>query len=865
MILGLKPAELPRFGKVALAFTLTQVTALVGYLAATTLFLQACGAAYLPRAFLSGYLLALAITSNLRRASHVPPFTMLAAYFSLYAAFQIACSLVGAEGGFWVRWLMLTCIVPFPVLCLMLFWNTLQSRLLLREVKVWTPLIMAAATLGQVVTGFSMGPLGRTIGIHNTFALSGLSLLGSIVVLKWALADSAGGGPAPVEEPTPAEGVSDPLVTQVAGLVFMGALFKYIVDLQLNAAAAAAYGTVAEVAGFLGRFDSFVKIAIFIVQTAFTRLLLSKMPPGRLLGAMPVLLAVAAVAVLAGAGFGAILAGNFLFTIFDKGTNRTCISLLLAPFPPGRARQARLKLDGQAMGAGVITISLLMIAFPAILQPRVAFAAVLGLCLVYRAWCASIDVHYIAALRANLSRGAGDVRAEALGHLRAFGGERQLEVLEEMLASSERDQRRLAALELARTGDAAAANLLRKALEKEEDPRVQSVLIAGLPRMHAGAEAVEPLLASPDARVRANALEALARLSSPRAVALAGKHLASEEPRPRASAAVAVALNAQDKPAMVQALTCVRDMLVSPDATTRAAACWAMGRIGHRSLVRALAERLGDPDLVVRRQAALGLERVWSPAALPALQAAAADPANAEFRPVLARAIDRIEDRTRHEVAAALGTLSREQRDKLAVRLADLGRDEVALLARALRIEDPGDRMRVGQAIEDAKDPLVRAALERAIRPAGDVVGISLAELARAARAPGAPLALWGLLERLATPAHRGELADAALEALVDFCADVIPLADDSPLPAARMQDAARLVGLAAGDPGVGTTMLEAVSSGEARALSLCSELIEKVVERKELRRGLLALVEASGDRNALKRAASEIRARVVP
>lgn len=482
-ILGLKRSELPRFGKVALAFALTQVTSLMGYLASTTLFLKACGAEYLPWAFLSGYLLAVLISAAFRRAHASPPFMLLGVYFAVHAVFLALASLAGTGGGFWLRWLVLTSIVPFPVLCWMLFWNTLQARLLLREVKLWTPLIMAIATLGQVATGLATGPLGEFLGVQNLLLVAGGSLLASIAVLRWALASTGPGEAAPApEEPTPAEEVSDPLVTRVAGLVFMGAFIKYVVDLQLNAAASARFRSLAEVAGFLGRFDSLTKATIFMVQSAFTGLLLSRMPPGRLMAAMPVLLGLACVAVLSGAGLGAILASNFLFTLFDKGTNRTCISLLLAPFPPARARQARLKLDGQVMGAGVITVSVAMIAIPALLEPGVAFGTLLVVCVVYRLWCSSIDEHYIAALRANLQRGAGEVRAEALGRLRAFSGDRRLRVLEEMLASPDRDRRRLAALEVARLTEPAAADLLCRALEREQDARVQAVMPSGRPR-----------------------------------------------------------------------------------------------------------------------------------------------------------------------------------------------------------------------------------------------------------------------------------------------------------------------------------------------------------------------------------------------
>ncbi|MBI3892312.1 MAG: HEAT repeat domain-containing protein [Candidatus Wallbacteria bacterium] len=860
--LGLPRSDLPRFGAIAVSLALTQCVALLVYLASTTLFLQRCGAKVLPWTSLAGYLLALALSALFRRMRGTGPFALMAGYFACYCVFLGFACANGSTGSFASYTVIQSIVVPFPVLCWMLFWNSLEGALIIQEVKLWTPLVTAIAFLGQVLTGLVIGPLGRLAGLQNLYLLGAAGLGVAMLCLRGVAGQSAARGQAAGPREGAAQAPSDgeskqPLLGGIARLVAAFAVFKYLVDYQLNQAVAARYTAAADVAAFLGRFDSLTKATIFFLQTGLTGRLLGWAPPGRVLAAMPVLLGLASAAVLSGGSFSAILAANLLFTIFDKGINKSCLNLLLAPFPPEQARQARLRLDGLVYGSGVVVVSIAMIALPGLLLPVASFAVLLALSVLYFLGCLRIDERYVRALESNLLAGSAEERASALARLRAFSGRRRVEALRAVLASAGPEKRRQAAVELARSGDEAAGAALCEALESEKDSRVQASLIALLPSVREAPRALEPFLDSPDPRVRANAVEAVAvALGTPAPLLVA--RLSDPHPRVRSAAAAGLVRRASTRALMTQSLGTLRGMLRAGSDAERAAACWALGRIGHPVLIGALSQALVDPELPVRRQAALALERAWAPTALPALHAAAQRAENSSIATELARAIRRLEDRTQSEVLWAMGRLERAERQALAANLSRLGQEGPTLLARILSIEDPRYRARLAHAARDVRSSEAREALALALSELGENA-VSLVPVLRALVRDRAPSELWRLLERLRSSRNVSDVAAAAHASVRELARLLAEPA--SPGRAVRRQTvrAARLLAATSGDPSLASAVLAAAARRDRRRAGLTIELLEKRLPDGPLRRDVSALLEASFDPAALHEAARRV------
>jgi hypothetical protein len=376
---------------------------------------------------------------------------------------------------------------------------------------------------------------------------------------------------------------------------------------------------------------------------------------------------------------------------------------------------------------------------------------------------------------------------------------------------------------------------------------------------------LEPCLRSPDARVRANTIETLGRLFANTALDLS-RYLTDTSPRARSAAAVVLASRTVDRRQLEKALGVLARMLSSAEHRQRSAACWALGFLGHRAFVSALIERLGDAHEGVRRQAVLALERIWAPAALPALKRAAADPANAGLVPLLERVMHRLEDRTQSEVLFAMGRLSREERQELSVHLADLGQDAALALSRVLHIEDAGYRGRVGQAVREARSASARRVLVSAIDDSDGTVRLKIAPFLTALAEPGAPLELWRLLARVRSRRVVPDLLAASKEALRALARECVGLEPGGPPHGSvrarlrrRAVFLARLIGVAVAEPAASAAVLATWRQADRRLASLSAELLEKLVPDAPLRRGIVALAEAAGNPAALAAVAREL------
>lgn len=147
----------------------------------------------------------------------------------------------------------------------------------------------------------------------------------------------------------------------------------------------------------------------------------------------------------------------------------------------------------------------------------------------------------------------------------------------------------------------------------------------------AGAAALEVALASPSTMERHEAVEVAAALPAERAVPLLAR-LANDPYDPTREAAVRAL--ATHGAAVWPAL---RPVLTAAEPARRAGALAAVAALARSGWTRppadelagAVAPLLRDPEAPVRAAAGLALQEAWTPAALPALAAAAADPADA--------------------------------------------------------------------------------------------------------------------------------------------------------------------------------------------------------------------------------------------
>jgi hypothetical protein len=117
----------------------------------------------------------------------------------------------------------------------------------------------------------------------------------------------------------------------------------------------------------------------------------------------------------------------------------------------------------------------------------------------------------------------------------------------------------------------------------------------------------EQALCDADARMRANAVEAIAALKSERARTLLEK--ATTDPHRRVQANALLALHKLGAPETEKQLL---DLSADRSPFSRSAAAWAMGKTGDPVFGEALGWMLGDPDARVRKHAFQAIKAIKS-------------------------------------------------------------------------------------------------------------------------------------------------------------------------------------------------------------------------------------------------------------
>jgi len=165
---------------------------------------------------------------------------------------------------------------------------------------------------------------------------------------------------------------------------------------------------------------------------------------------------------------------------------------------------------------------------------------------------------------------------------------------------------------------------VRALLPRSKNPRKVSMLLSAV-SASGNAElidVVEPYLSDRDRRVRANAVEAVARLelTVERKAKLLEPLLEDKDNRVRANAALMLAEGGDRKAQKI-----LNGMVVDSSKWYRASACFALGKLNTSQSVQLVARALRDPDSDVRLNAAKALREVDNPKIINRLGAGLAD------------------------------------------------------------------------------------------------------------------------------------------------------------------------------------------------------------------------------------------------
>lgn len=757
----------------------------------------------------------------------------------------------------------------------------------LREARRLTPALLACQVGGIVAGGLALRPVVSGLGVPGTIAALWL-----LLVLSWALvqalkllhvvavedgaavpgAHDAASRPGDLL-PGLRELLSQPLIRVLLGSQIAVTAIRYLLEFVYSDALATAFTDAQEMAGFAGTVDAVQSLTTIAAQLALTAPALRWLRLGGTALVGPgVMLSCAILGCLA-PGLATAVLCQFAYWVSTDTFQKPVRQLLVGALPGRIASRAPLLIASAGMlgslGASLLIIPLTTLGgAPAVLVLVVVTAGVLLVSSV------PTGSRYTRTLEDTVEGRGVEEQARLLRSVRA-GEERGWHTMLAPLLGAPDPEVRLRALQqVATAAPLEATAILSERIGCEPDARVRATLASCLGGIEpaALAEHAAVLLADPDARVRANAIEWLGTPGAP------SHPDAPNSPRQEAAAIIARMRASADEVTLRPALLALAGMVRDPDRPARrAAAAGAMGKLSCPFFAEDLEALLADPEPAVRAAAAGGLVRLQVPHAGPALERAIARELDPDVRERLRDALRRMTHASVRAVLSAVDALGPAER-RLVGRVLAAGPVDrrTALLALALNVEDARLRVELIRLLAalrtDGLLEVLGACLQQAagaIAPRLDLSPLLfyLSRRERAREPEG-----YQALERLLLDTNRSQLVRHVTGAARDVWTWIAlgeaqdlaigPQARDRLLSLReRLLDHILVVtGLATHAPERVTRAMQRALLADKPVASLCLELLEEWLPQ-ELKSAVLPILESYPDPDIRRRRAFELSA----
>ncbi len=238
------------------------------------------------------------------------------------------------------------------------FWVVTSEQFALRDAKLLFGMIGAGGTLGAMVAGLSLGPVGRTLeslssspGMGNSgLVLSLIAALGALLLLLRLLPEpTVDSAPRDVDSPAVAESlalvVRTPHLRTMALIVAVATFASGLIDYQFKEAAAAAYPDDTDFAAFLGTFYGISGVAALAIQMLVASRLLSSAGIGVSLAVLPIALLTGSAALfwLPGLVTATVVRGTD--NTLRRSVHRSVLEYLYVPVPASQRRRTKTFVD----------------------------------------------------------------------------------------------------------------------------------------------------------------------------------------------------------------------------------------------------------------------------------------------------------------------------------------------------------------------------------------------------------------------------------------------------------------------------------------------------------------------------------------
>lgn len=494
-----------------------------------------------------------------------------------------------------------------------IFWNTANSLLTVREMRQWVGVIAGVMFSGGIVLGYLMPALFSLFSYaacHYACALIFLLLPVCVATLP----RKEGEDHEKVEESTVnwqktlTLAAGHPLSLLIAGSMVVLAFSRYSSSYLFASALTQKFVDERDLASFSGAFESSLRLISLFSQSLLLPWLLKRFRPTALLFLTPAILTAGAAGMLVFPGFEGLVAFQFMLLLSIRTFDQNLVNLFLNLYERALRNQFRFFSDGIVFASTVILTGLLLKTVAGSTDDAVLYWLLLGAGVFYLLLARRAANDYQKALQANLA-----LRERETG----FAGGEGFEVLDyeaEMARVLGQPLKNWPYLfgRMTRRNQEFAAGLIASMLKRVNSDEELAMLIRIAGRNgHRSLEAcLNGFLSGSHApRVIADAVESAYRLSGERAIPWLQPLLSHADNRVRANSVLALIRLAKDEKVLRTALADLLAMAQSDEAGCRASAAAVLGELPHSCFSELLRQLLFDKETRVRGAAVKSCEK----------------------------------------------------------------------------------------------------------------------------------------------------------------------------------------------------------------------------------------------------------------
>lgn len=539
-----------------------------------------------------------------------------------------------------------------------LFWTHINQCLTIKEIKSYVGLISGVSFFGGILAGVFNKAVLAYISMKSAFVVCGAAhLLLPLAVFFHVDPPFAAGS-------FIRAGFAETAIGQIKGsrllriimLIFVFSSFiRYTVGFQYGAAVAARFPDEKKLAGFIGLFDSAVKISIFFSQLIFAERLMKNFSFRANLFFYQAGVLAFSTALYLKNSFWLMIAFQFYFQLFVKLVEHNVAGALFNIFPRDIKNQIKFMVEGMVFPLASIFIGIFITSFKGLAAQGYFFIMLAASSALYFASTFRLNEAYMDSIAAVLRGSGGDRSRGAVFPVRP-GPEFEEGFDMEFYLSSEREGRIDMIRELAKLPSGMTEYIILRLLRDEKDRFVAASLVKAA--CGHGSEKVRQQLGRTvfslnDARVTANFIEAAAAEGNDSMVSYISAYMDHADNRVRANAVLAAVKLSADGEVIRRALASLAAMARSASPRDRSSAAAVMGELGLDCFVAAVEKLMKDDDPSVVKAALNACEKIGSRSFLSSLERLRSSPG---FEKMAARAAARIENGVFSKLSAVMNS-----------------------------------------------------------------------------------------------------------------------------------------------------------------------------------------------------------------